>query len=52
MAQEFVKRHIGPSQEEIQEMLQVVGAPDLDTLITETVPDAIRMDLTWTSARR
>lgn len=25
-------------------MLQVVGAPDLDTLITETVPDAIRMD--------
>ncbi len=36
------RRHIGPSAKEIKEMLEVVGAPDLQTLINETVPQDIR----------
>jgi len=36
------RRHIGPSAKEIKEMLEVVGAPDLQTLIDETVPQDIR----------
>ena len=36
------RRHIGPSPAEMTEMLNVVGAPDLDALIAETVPQAIR----------
>jgi len=38
------RRHIGPSPEEMAEMLKVVGAPSLDALIDETVPDDIRQD--------
>ena len=43
------RRHIGPSPAEMAEMLEVVGAPDLDTLIDETVPKGIRQaaPLTW-----
>ena len=36
------RRHIGPSPAEMDDMLQVVGAADLDTLIHETVPEGIR----------
>ena len=36
------RRHIGPSPKEMAQMLQVVGAPDLDSLIADTVPAAIR----------
>jgi len=36
------RRHIGPSPEEMAEMLRVVGAASLDQLIDETVPAAIR----------
>jgi hypothetical protein len=32
------RRHIGPSPDEIAEMLQVVGVSSLDALIDETVP--------------
>ena len=38
------RRHIGPSPEEMSAMLDVVGAPSLDALIDETLPDAIRQD--------
>ena len=38
------RRHIGPSPEEMDEMLKVVGADSLDALIDETVPKAIRQD--------
>jgi glycine dehydrogenase len=38
----FVARHIGPDAAEIAAMLETVGAADLDTLIAETVPAAIR----------
>ena len=38
------RRHIGPSPEEMDEMLKVVGADSLDALIDETVPKAIRQE--------
>lgn len=36
------RRHIGPSPQEMTEMLRVVGAPSLDALIDQTVPASIR----------
>ncbi|MEM0988272.1 MAG: aminomethyl-transferring glycine dehydrogenase [Pseudomonadota bacterium] len=38
------RRHIGPSPEEMEEMLAVVGANTLDLLIEQTVPEAIRQE--------
>ncbi|MEZ5013192.1 MAG: aminomethyl-transferring glycine dehydrogenase [Chitinophagales bacterium] len=40
----FSGRHIGPRQADIQEMLQVTGAADLETLIAQTIPDKIRLN--------
>ncbi|MFT5170288.1 MAG: glycine dehydrogenase [Candidatus Marinamargulisbacteria bacterium] len=39
----FSRRHIGPSESETKEMLNHIGVPSLDALISETVPDSIRM---------
>ena len=36
------RRHIGPSLDEMAEMLKIVGANTLDLLIDQTVPDQIR----------
>ncbi|WP_138935169.1 aminomethyl-transferring glycine dehydrogenase [Roseovarius arcticus] len=36
------RRHIGPSPDEMTEMLKVLGASSLNALIDETVPKAIR----------
>src|SRR5512143_631312 len=36
------RRHIGPSPEEMAEMLRIVGVSTLDALIEETVPKGIR----------
>ncbi|MBV2359291.1 aminomethyl-transferring glycine dehydrogenase [Thalassococcus sp. CAU 1522] len=36
------RRHIGPSPEEMAEMLEVLGVPSLDALIDQTVPRDIR----------
>ena len=36
------RRHIGPSPEEMAEMLAAVGADSLDALIDETIPAALR----------
>lgn len=43
------RRHIGPSPDEMAEMLKVIGQPSLDALIDATVPDSIRQadDLPW-----
>jgi glycine dehydrogenase len=41
---EFQHRHIGPDEDQLQEMLQVVGVKDLAELIEQTVPAEIRMD--------
>ncbi|MFC4160335.1 aminomethyl-transferring glycine dehydrogenase [Chitinimonas lacunae] len=39
--QEFIHRHIGPDQAEIDAMLQVVGAESLDELTRQTIPAGI-----------
>ncbi len=40
-AHAFMGRHIGPDADEVAAMLRVVEAPDLRTLIAETVPASI-----------
>jgi glycine dehydrogenase len=39
----FALRHIGPREADLQPMLQTIGAATLDQLITETIPDDIRL---------
>ncbi|BDI20092.1 glycine dehydrogenase (decarboxylating) [Nostoc cf. commune SO-36] len=39
----FAPRHIGPDSDDIQLMLKVLGFPNLDALIDQTVPQAIRL---------
>ncbi|MBE1299257.1 MAG: aminomethyl-transferring glycine dehydrogenase [Alteromonadaceae bacterium] len=41
--QDFVRRHIGPSEAEMAQMLELVGASSLDELMLQTVPEAIRL---------
>ncbi|NNM81077.1 MAG: aminomethyl-transferring glycine dehydrogenase [Burkholderiales bacterium] len=43
MTGSFVNRHNGPSEREVREMLDRIGAPSLDALIDETIPAAIRL---------
>ncbi|KAG0066868.1 glycine decarboxylase subunit P, partial [Linnemannia elongata] len=38
----FVRRHNGPSQGEIKEMLSAIGLKDMDGLTGKTIPDRIR----------
>ena len=40
----FAARHLGPSEGDVETMLQTVGAASLDALVAETVPDSIRLD--------
>ena len=40
----FASRHIAPDAAEIAAMLKAAGAPDLETLINNTVPANIRID--------
>ena len=39
----FVRRHVGPSPEDIDQMASAVGAQSLDDLIDQTVPESIRL---------
>lgn len=39
--EDFVRRHIGPSESEVQSMLNAVGAASLDDLMEQTVPGSI-----------
>jgi glycine dehydrogenase len=39
----FVPRHIGPNEEEIGQMLEVLGYQSLDALVAATVPEGIRL---------
>ncbi|MDP6215586.1 MAG: glycine dehydrogenase (aminomethyl-transferring), partial [SAR324 cluster bacterium] len=39
----FIHRHIGPSEQDIAEMLQTLGMLSLEELIDKVVPDSIRM---------
>ena len=43
VARDFAARHIGPSPQEIQQMLDAVGAGSMETLIAETLPESIRI---------
>ncbi len=40
---QFVNRHNGPSEHDVQDMLKKINAPTLDALIDETIPKAIRL---------
>ena len=40
----FKKRQIGPSENETEEMLKVIGCKNLDELIEQTIPSSIRLD--------
>src|SRR5215217_1445515 len=40
----FVRRHIGPGAEEIERMLDAIGAESLDALVEQTVPASIRLN--------
>lgn len=39
----FVNRHNGPSEEEKQNMLNIIGVKSMDELIEKTIPHAIRL---------
>src|SRR5690554_4395777 len=39
----FVNRHVGSGEFEVKEMLQAIGVSSLDELISQTVPENIRM---------
>ena len=39
----FVLRHLGPNRKEIDQMLKTVGVDSLRELVTQTVPDDIRL---------
>ena len=41
-ATDFARRHIGPSPRDVESMLQVVGAPSVEALMSETLPASIR----------
>ena len=40
----FIHRHIGPSPDEIQQMLKTLGLSSLDELVESTVPSSILLD--------
>jgi glycine dehydrogenase len=42
-ADSFQTRHIGPRPSDLDAMLRVVGSPSLDALISEAVPEVIRL---------
>lgn len=41
---EFVNRHISLSEADTKAMLERVGVEDLDTLVSQTIPDSIRLE--------
>ncbi len=41
---EFIRRHIGPSEQETQEMLKTIGVASVAELIDKTVPATIRLN--------
>ena len=40
---DFVRRHIGPSEDETEEMLESLGYSEMEGLIGDTIPEAIRL---------
>ena len=39
----FALRHIGPRENDLQHMFKTIGVENLDQLISETVPNNIRL---------
>ena len=39
----FVNRHIGPNDDEIKEMLNVIGVDSIESLLNDTIPAQIRL---------
>jgi glycine dehydrogenase len=39
----FVRRHLGPTEADIQEMLAILGVPSLEALVDNTIPEDIRL---------
>ena len=44
LTDDFIHRHIGPSPDDIEAMLETVNASSLDDLIASTVPSSILLD--------
>src|SRR6266849_2516834 len=42
LPKDFASRHIGPSDPDITAMLDIVGAPSVEALIGQALPDSIR----------
>jgi len=40
----FVPRHIGPREDQMTDMLQLLNVDSLEALIDRSVPDSIRME--------
>ena len=40
----FLRRHIGSSEKETNEMLKEIGVSSLDQLIDETIPTPIKLE--------
>ena len=43
MKDQFVNRHVGPSADQTKQMLEVIGCSSVDELISQVVPDGIRL---------
>lgn len=43
MTNTFLQRHLGPSQNQTNEMLKFIGVNSLDELIEQTIPESIRL---------
>jgi glycine dehydrogenase len=43
MSEEFAARHIGPSPDDLSAMLGAIGVHSIEELISQTVPDGIRL---------
>lgn len=41
---DFVRRHVGPGEGEAREMLDFLGYSDMEGLVKDTVPEAIRLE--------
>ncbi|MBR4999565.1 MAG: aminomethyl-transferring glycine dehydrogenase subunit GcvPA, partial [Rikenellaceae bacterium] len=44
MQDKFMDRHIGPSQKEIDQMLETIGVKSVEELISQVVPQTIRLE--------
>jgi glycine dehydrogenase len=43
VAENFLYRHLGPRESDLEEMLKIIGVSTLDELIDKTVPESIRL---------